>query len=130
MSSPYPSITEDALVEFVAQVGGVTFVEIMEHFGPNAQGRRVVTLGGDPNLVLWPYVSSELEIALIQAVAHDRIYSFPTHPILYSMDGQMCTFPLARTTKPFHYRTPHWIPVEFSTWKHLTAKQRQSIRNA
>ncbi len=128
--SSHPLITEEAVVEFVTHVGGVTFVELTGHFGSDAVGTRVITLHNDPNLVLWMNVSLALETAITGAINHKRIYAFPTTPLLYLMDGQFCTLPIAKTIKPFYYRTPHWIPVEFNTWKHLTSAQRQVVRDS
>jgi len=129
MMSLDSSITEDALVDFVASLGGVSFVDLMQHFGAAAQGTRVITWNGDPHLILWGQISASLESALSAAITHQRIYGVVTSPLIYAIDGQLCNFPVAQTLQPHHYHTPHWVPIEFSVWKHLTPTQRKTARS-
>lgn len=126
----YPPITEEPLVDFVASLGGVSFVEIMQHFCPASQGTHVLTWNGDDNLVIWGQISQPLQSAIGAAITHQRIYGIVTQPITYFVDGQICNFPLAKTLTPHHYQTPHWVPIVFSTWKHLTPDQRKTAKSS
>jgi len=121
-------MTVDEMAECIVRTvnnmgGGVTFAEIVNAIGSEANGDR--QLGRlDLNVVLWSGVSEAFVDAF--TLAKSRIYPVQTQFLVYAMDGALLNLPIAKQlNKP--YKKTHWLPVVFSS---RPAKQGKRLSNS
>jgi hypothetical protein len=102
-------ISAEEIVRFVTANGpGTSFVELMHHFGEAARGDFAMGFG-PPNIYVWAGMSEEFVDAF--TAARPRLEFKPAHFLVYLIDGQMPTWPIARRAPKNGYKKPHWIPV-------------------
>lgn len=102
----------DAVVEYVRYYDWVTFVEL-ERFEPYlpVKGDRAIHFETDPNLIVWPGMSSELTELICELLRDRRLFFHPTVPLTYMLDGGVPNLPVAKRLPQGGYRTPHWLPT-------------------
>lgn len=97
------------MLDFIEHRPAVSFVELIEHLGEEAQGDRVVEMPGHENVWLWDGVSVKFIDAM--NLIKDKVMPRPTSRMVYMMDGCVLTIPLWK--KNVQYKEPHWFPVVF-----------------
>lgn len=102
-------MTAEDIADFVREKqGGVTFVELMMHFGPSATGNHSI---GSPALNIWFWCGmsegfvNALKDGVQRRLFHGRITTLAT----YLVDGQVLSLPIARDAQ--RYKRPHWAPT-------------------
>lgn len=101
------------ILGMVEKKGAVSFVEIRNRIGDTALGDYSWTIA--PNTILWRGMSTEL-LAAFQELS-DRIVPVPTNLVIYIVDGDFLTLPIAERPTPHGYKKPHWLPVVFNLAK-------------
>ncbi|MHC3122629.1 MULTISPECIES: hypothetical protein [Acinetobacter] len=102
---------KEKILNFIKNMhGNVSFVELQNEF-PEIKGSE--HFGQESfNLLFWPNVTIDF-IEAINSLIHDNKIMFsPCEPILYTGDGVIVDFPVA---KEFQKHTSmHWYPMVFS----------------
>ena len=86
-----------------------TFAELRKYIGKEMDGDYRFGFPQNPNIVLWSDVN-ETFIDAFQFVK-DKLFVVPTTFLVYAMDGQGLTLPIAKHLK---HKTPHWVPTVIS----------------
>ena len=94
------------IIELVEKKGdGISFVELSELEGFNGE----FSFGEvDKNIFYWFGISSEAIDAINELREEEKIKLVPTSPLVYFVDGQVPTFPIAKQDKK--YKDPRWQP--------------------
>lgn len=88
---------------------GASFVNLIEEIGSNAKGEYEIVVPQSRNLILWTGLSKEL-IDTLSALKDKKVIRFrPVSSMVYVMDGQTLSYPVAYEAKD--YPVPHWCPV-------------------
>jgi len=101
-----------AIEKLVAEREHVSFAEL---------SRKIEGFSGElglfrppyDNIVLWPAISQEGVAAISSLLKEGKIYMHPCTVLIYHVDGQVPSFPIAKGAKP--YKTMRWFPVVFCT---------------
>jgi|SRR6516162_7800627 hypothetical protein len=81
------------MTALIAQRGGVCFVELIKHIGPEARGEFGVCLPGFPNIMLWNNVSQAFVDGLEIMRKRGQVEPRPAHVLVYFADGQVPCMP-------------------------------------
>lgn len=104
---------------YVLETQGVTVVEVtkmLEEQGVATEGNIAVSYPYEPVLI-WAGVSQEVYDVLTRLVKDTEVEVHPTTPLVYYIDGQVPTLPLANVdsvNKRYPYKKDRWLPVVFN----------------
>lgn len=104
---------KEAIFKLIKERNHVSMVEL---------GRYIMGFSGDrewyfnDNTVIWNECSEEGIQAMTELLREGRIIMKSDHKLVYIMDGLVPRYPVAKDLDR-HYKTPHWIPVTFTTPK-------------
>lgn len=109
----------EAVVQHILDEQGVSVVEVKRML--EAQG---VSVSGDL-MLYWPYspvaiwagASQELSDVLGRLIADDRIEISTTQNLIYLIDGEALTLPLANpksVLRQHPYKSDRWLPIVFN----------------
>jgi hypothetical protein len=102
-------ITVDRVAEYVCRRRGVSVVELRREFNAKGNWNHEVC----PNIFDMIGITKELGEAVEQAVRANRISVNPSHLLVYLMDGEVPSLPIAKRITTKGKSKPHWFPVEF-----------------
>lgn len=87
----------------------VSFAQLSRIEGFRGDREMLVDTGHVSNIVLWAGMSLEAIEALKQIIAEGEYEFEPARWMIYAIDGEMLTYPLAKRAR--NYKKPHWLPV-------------------
>ena len=114
-----------AVLDLVRKRPGTSWVELCR-LVEGAKGERFVF--GGPNVVLWHGVSQDLIDAVNALRDAGLIELRASVPLVYMVDGEVLTLPLARRLPEVGYAEPHWLPTEFSVPQSRKGKAKGTPR--
>jgi hypothetical protein len=113
-----PSPMAETIVELVRIRDHVSFAEIVKELGWrgfHVRGETYLEMGKESNVILWANMSPELTETLRRLLADGRIHAHAATPLIYLIDGEIPTLPIARQIRKRGYTKPRWLPVVFRT---------------
>lgn len=114
-----PAPTETALLEFIADRGGVSFAEIARRFDCAGD----VGLELKPNLLLW-VGSQQLSDALRELIKRGDVTMKVAPALVYLLDG--CVMPMPMAARVRGYAKPHWLPVVLDAAPAIRARRAEA----
>lgn len=116
---------EESLLAFIKErKGGVSFAEIMRDF--DVEGEYCLERTGK-NLIYWAGLSESFVKMFVKLMQEKKIYIQTTKFLVYLIDGQTLTFPIARRWVNRTYKKPHWLPVTIELGQ---PKSKKNVLNA
>lgn len=91
----------------------VSFAELA-HEVENFSGEFAIYTPPYENVILWPSLSEQALIALIDLLKEERVFAHPSSLLIYAIDQMRPSFPIAKGFK--HYKTTRWLPVVLCTF--------------
>lgn len=120
------TVAAQAIIDQVRSTGGGTsFVEVnraLEKAGMHVRGDYAIDLG--QNVIAWAGVSEEYVNAVRAALDTGQIHMAPTIPLVYIIDGQTLSLPIAKTPPRGGYKRPHWAPVALNVGPGPNARRK------
>lgn len=113
------SLDYDAVVKHIIKESGVSIVEIariLESQGIPSKGDLMLYYPYEP-VAIWASASEALMEVLQRLIADDRISVATTQSLVYLIDGQALTLPLANpksVERQHPYKSDRWLPVVFN----------------
>lgn len=80
------------------------------------------------NLYVWAGVSDDFSDAYQDLWNGGEIKGLPTTPMIYWIDGQALTLPVAKRYKP--YKKPHWFPIAIAACTEAEKAQTLKCKNS
>ena len=105
---------EKRLYEYISGNPHTSFAEINKHFGDESKGGCSLSLTEYPSMVIWGNLSDSYVSAIEHLIEIKKIYSHPSQPLIYFIDG--CVLDLPEAKRKMHYKKPHWLPVTLCTF--------------
>ena len=112
------SVKEEVLkfIKIHDQTSYVELEELFEQIGFNYRGKYAVgAVSAESHLITWSGWNAEAFNILSELLAEKLIEQVSVHPVIYFLDGEGLTLPVAKTAK--NYKKPHWLPVAFNACK-------------
>ncbi len=105
-----------AVLDYIKKNDGTSYVEIERLFDSLSfdwRGDYEIYSNQCDNVVFWDGWN-EAAMNLINELLHDKlIFKEPAQPLIYLIDGKCLTLPIVK--RAMKYKTPHWLPVVFTT---------------
>lgn len=102
----------DKIIEKTFKDDFVSFVEIERIFDENKfdyKGTRIIRHPEYPNLVIWAEWNQEAVDIVEEIVVNRDICLQTSHPLIYFIDGDRLTIPVAENIK--EYKEERWLPM-------------------
>lgn len=115
-----------AVLEFIRthkQTSYVELEELFEQLGFDYRGNYAAgAKSRESNLITWSGWNVEALNVIGELLAENLIEQIRVHPVIYFIDGEGLTLPIAKTTRA--YAKPHWLPIAFSACKPEKEKRK------
>jgi hypothetical protein len=106
----------DAMESYIHTYGHVSMVELErvagEHLG--VSGDLAWLSPDDRHIRIWLGMSEEFVKALELVLKRGRVEPKASNPLVYLIDGKVCTLPVAKRPPKGGYKEDHWLPVVFN----------------
>jgi len=104
---------ESAILEAVNDMNYVSFAQLnqIDGFQVPDDSESCHGLEIAPNTLLWYGMTKEGSDAVIRLLDEHKIAIAPTDTLVYLIDGECLTLPIANGGRKGGYAKPHWLPV-------------------
>jgi len=104
---------EQKIIDFAKKYHGVSCAEISNKFG---KGNTSLTM--KQHIITAFGLSEEVGKALDSLIKKRELVEIPCNILIYLIDGQVLTIPIAKNIPNNGYKKDHWLPCYYYTYDH------------